>query len=416
MRYLDSGSRDPTHALAAWLRNVLTDDVAALRWQSGFFALDGVGELQATLTRLSRLHRPVHALVGSNDGATLATHVFQLMQAIEVPRPGGHLGVIRYANGFFHPKVYHVCREDGSQAAYVGSANLTGAGVASLHVEAGISIDTRDGDSAGVLTEIAQAIDAWFANARGGFNLITGAESVDSLVALGVLAEVPPPLRPAESGTDDSRDRGRTASRLRALIDIIEFRHSPDMQTGDGFLVLDGEATPLRSDESDAVAVPLQPQHFLDWEIVWKSSALAERDLSIPTAEGTNPTGSMLLKRGAWERSMDFRHYFRDEVFRDLEWHRNETKLHLWLAEGEFEIIVDGVHATMARLSISHNGDVTSATYAQRNGMTSLRWGEAKAFVARRELLGGRLELDREVGAPAGRQPKFRIRVYRKEI
>ena len=55
---------------------------------------------------------------------------------------------------------------DGSEAAYVGSANLTPPGL-SLHVEAGILLDSNDGDPASILREIATAIDAWFTGSRG---------------------------------------------------------------------------------------------------------------------------------------------------------------------------------------------------------------------------------------------------------
>ena len=59
---------------------------------------------------------------------------------------------------YYHPKTCHVRRSDGSQSAYVGSANLTGNG-AVLHVEAGIALDSAEGDPEDVLSDIAAVVD-----------------------------------------------------------------------------------------------------------------------------------------------------------------------------------------------------------------------------------------------------------------
>jgi NgoFVII restriction endonuclease len=160
MRYLDTGSRDATQAVGAWLQNELTPDVIEVRWQSGFFAADGLGVFAPTLRRLASDDRTVKALIGSNDGETPRDHVLQLMKLLGVPRSRAELGVVSYSGGaYFHPKVYHLRRTDGSQGAYVGSANLTASGIASLHIEAGVVLDTRDDDPTEVLDQVATAID-----------------------------------------------------------------------------------------------------------------------------------------------------------------------------------------------------------------------------------------------------------------
>ncbi|MCI0342037.1 MAG: phospholipase D family protein [Planctomycetales bacterium] len=144
MKYLDSGWREPAQALGHWLEVVLQDgDVAEVRWQSGFYAADGLGFLAPTLDRIREEGGRVVALVGSNNGDTLRGDVARLVSLLGIPRPGAHLGVVSFTGAFFHPKTYHLTRRDGSQAAYVGSANLTSAGVGSLHVEAGVLLDTR---------------------------------------------------------------------------------------------------------------------------------------------------------------------------------------------------------------------------------------------------------------------------------
>src|SRR5207244_4404349 len=113
-------------------------------------------------SRLSEDHQTTRALVGSNDQCTIRRDIEYLVSALGIPREEALLGVVSYQQGYYHPKTLHVRRADGSQAGYVGSANLTGSGVASLHVEAGITLDTREADSADVLELMASAVDTWF--------------------------------------------------------------------------------------------------------------------------------------------------------------------------------------------------------------------------------------------------------------
>jgi len=124
------------------------------------------------------------------------------MGLVGIPRSNAALGVMKYSNAFFHPKTYHLRRADGSQAAYVGSANLTPQGLA-LHVEAGILLDTRTGDSDTVLNDIAAAVDAWFTNTPAGFHLVDDRAVIDQLAAEEVLLLTPPP-RPPRSSTGGS--------------------------------------------------------------------------------------------------------------------------------------------------------------------------------------------------------------------
>lgn len=98
-------------------------------------------------------------LVGSNDGQTTAFDLAILLEVLGAPRSNLNIGVVKFRNAYFHPKTFHIKRDDGSATAYSGSANLTQSGVSSLHVEAGIVLDTRSGDDPAVLDEMADAID-----------------------------------------------------------------------------------------------------------------------------------------------------------------------------------------------------------------------------------------------------------------
>ena len=86
----------------------------------------------------------------------MASHIAFLAGALNIPQRHISLGVVSFDTALFHPKVYHFIRENGSQTAYVGSANLTGPGISGMNIEAGIILDSQDGDSPTVLNEITR--------------------------------------------------------------------------------------------------------------------------------------------------------------------------------------------------------------------------------------------------------------------
>lgn len=188
MRYIDSGERDPIHALGSWMQGLEPAEVSELRLQTGFFGIAGIAFLRPVLDLLRQHNRITHCLIGSNDTGTGGEDVRALVDVLGLPRPGARLAVCAFGNAFFHPKVIHVRRHDGSQAAYIGSANLTESGVGGRHVEAGVLFDTADGDPATELEKVAAAVDAWFSSTREGCYPVGGSTDVDQLVAQGILA------------------------------------------------------------------------------------------------------------------------------------------------------------------------------------------------------------------------------------
>ena len=138
MRYIDNGQGDPREeALYAWLREMLTSDVVSIRWQSGYFEAGVLGSLASTLGQLAANDEDAMVLIGSNDCETGVSAVRRLVDLLGLPRSGGKLGIVSYANGAYHPKTIHIRYGDGREVAYVGSANLTSRGINGLNVEAG---------------------------------------------------------------------------------------------------------------------------------------------------------------------------------------------------------------------------------------------------------------------------------------
>lgn len=219
MRYYDSGLRQRENTLAYWLETAISGPVAELRFQTGFFSLDGLGLLLPALTHCKVNNLPTNILLGSNDSSTLKSDVERLIEIMGIPRGGAQLGIVSFKGGYFHPKTYHIRREDGSQAAFVGSANLTASGLA-LHVEAGISLDTNEGDDPKILEEIATAIDRWFIQETDGLTIVSDVSVLNSLVENDVLAlalAVPP--RPLAQGSADIH-QSSVKKRLRPIIEI----------------------------------------------------------------------------------------------------------------------------------------------------------------------------------------------------
>lgn len=245
MKYFDSGERNPEHTLARWLENTLSEGVSELRLQTGFFSLDGIGLLIPALDQCKQNDLPTSILIGSNDAGTLKDDVIGLVDIVGIPRNGAQLGIVSYDGAFFHPKTYYIKRPDGSEAAFVGSANLTTSGLV-LHVEAGVALDTRDGDAPDDLSQIAAAIDGWFSQNRLGMTSISGLATVDALAASGVLA-VTRPVR--TSSRSQGSQGGRTARpRLQNLIAL------PNVPTNVGQTTL--SSVPVATTASATSATP----------------------------------------------------------------------------------------------------------------------------------------------------------------
>lgn len=290
MRYLDTGGRDPGHALANWLAHAVQEQVAEIRLQTGFFSLDGVGLLIPTLEQCRANDRATKVLIGSNDASTLRDDVAGLMEIIGIPRQCAQLGVVNFGGAYFHPKTYHIRRADGSQLAYVGSANLTAAGLA-LHVEAGITLDTNEGDDPRHLSEIAAAIDCWFDEQRAGLTVISSQATLDTLVENGILSLAPPPR--AENQGAGAGNSGRPARpRLQPLVTLPRARAASTQPTtqGSGPVSSAPAATLIPAQPTAAVAanLPSVPRGGFPPYLLFAPNAVG------PTIGGSALTGALL--------------------------------------------------------------------------------------------------------------------------
>ena len=190
LEYLDSSVRLNSNALAYWLSQEIPNDQAHLRIKSGYFTLNGLDGLKASIDHLVQNDLPVTIALGANDKATIQSDVDALYTLIGCPRPNAKLCVVSCVGGLFHPKVVHMTRTDGSALAYVGSANATPAGFNGTNIESGILLDSRKGDPISILDQIAASIDNWFNAPQTGVTNVTGPATTQQLVALGILGTV----------------------------------------------------------------------------------------------------------------------------------------------------------------------------------------------------------------------------------
>lgn len=199
MRYIHNGIGDPReNALFPWLRTVLTPDVVEIGWQSGYFEASVLGVFLPTFRRLADENRDAIVLVGSNDGVTRSSAVNQLVDVLALPRPNALLGIVSYADGLYHPKAIHLRYRSGREVAYVGSANMTSRGIDGSNVEAGVILDTDEGDPVSLISQVSQTGRDWFVSRPSGLFEVGSHDDVSRLEAQGILAKDPPSPRPSD--------------------------------------------------------------------------------------------------------------------------------------------------------------------------------------------------------------------------
>jgi hypothetical protein len=190
-----------------------------LRIKTGYFSLNGLGSLKASIDHLVQNDLPITIALGANEKATIQSDVDGLYNLIGCPRRNAKLCVVSCTGGLFHPKVIHMTRTDGSALAYVGSANVTPAGLNGINIESGILLDTRKGDPASILNDIAASIDGWFNGSQNGITIIGNLLTTQQLVSSGILGLTKPSTGNASAGSNS----GAAAPPRMPLTPLVNF-------------------------------------------------------------------------------------------------------------------------------------------------------------------------------------------------
>ncbi|WP_333618045.1 phospholipase D family protein [Dietzia sp.] len=347
VQYVDSGSRDPNDALGTWLgaELIAPASIKALRVQTGFFGSDALGYFEGALQDLRQSDGHTRFLIGSNDGSTPRAALADLLAVVGAPRAGSKIGIVSYQRGYFHPKVFHIERADGTETAYVGSANLTGAGVASLHVEAGLILDTARRDPQDVLKKIADSIDQWFTTSPAGLYEVAVDTDLDLLIQDQVIDVTPPP-RVSRSAISSGRGMGTRAPRRPSLSTLVttpllKSRHTPQNAAP--------SSTPSGQPPTGQAPVPTGVIEER-WGKKLSSSDADRKNQG--TARGAIPLGQG-LRRGEINAST----YFRDDMFNSLDWHPTVTRTNESIEEAtaSIHVTINGTYHGVTDFRVSHD-------------------------------------------------------------
>jgi hypothetical protein len=239
-----------------------------------------------------------------------------------------------------------------------------------------MELDLTIEDDAKFLADITDAFDSLIDNYPEHVFRIRDSNHADQLFDQGRLADeqvIPPPSTGStiKTGPGDPLRPMKLNLKPKPKSKIKPRVHPSVELPGGGILIPGPPVTPAIS------------------KLIWVSTPLKRRDLNIPTAAGTNPTGSMGWTKGTFE-TVDQRHYFREEVFEALQWNPDPrpNRRHLERASANFELIIKGVNYGNFNLRLSHSTDRTSVGYQQNNFMTQIHWGDAREHVAKSDLLG----------------------------
>jgi hypothetical protein len=303
-------------------------------------------------------------------------------------------------NTIFHPKLYFAANAEQA-SVIIGSANLTFGGLHN-NIEAStlMRLDLSNPAENKFAEEATNAFAEMLNRHPQHVFLIKDEKHADELFESGRLADEK--VIPAPSTTSGVKKGERDDLPPMKLNKVVP----PHMKSSAVKpLTSEKPVQPVHA-EPAPIAEVSQPVAVASKYLVWESKQLTERDLSIPKSEGTHPTGSMGWKKGAFD-DIDQRHYFREDVFADLDWIPDQKRPKWERAQAKFELVIKNLNYGVFDLKLSHNTDTESRTYAQNNFMTQLHWGDAKEHVAKRDLLGRILYLYRKDAHP----PEFMIEI-----
>jgi hypothetical protein len=298
----------------------------------------------------------------------------------------------------FHPKVF-LAKGKMDAAAIIGSANMTFSGLHN-NIEAGaiLALDLANTDDRAFFDSTLKILDELPARFPDHVFEVMSTAAIDRLFDDGRLVDEDVVVAPTVVSSVRKGDRDK----LKAMKLV---RHSAPVRKRRTVKAKSAAAavTPATPVPTPTSASVVQVPEFV---LIWESRKLTERDLNIPSGGNTNPTGSMLWKKGAAE-DIDQRHFFRDQAFAGLNWKKDKTLPHYERAEAIFQIVVKGLNYGSFTLKLSHNTKTNTPTYKQMNSMTSLHWGGAMKIVAKRDLLERIMSLYRKEGNP----PEFMIEI-----
>jgi len=343
-----------------------------------FLTNDGVQQLKDIFHNIPKSSQ---VLVGISNGVTS----YQGLNALLSVFKGFYVVDTGTAGVIFHPKLYFL-RTASMLKAIVGSANLTLGGLNNnIEASAYIELGKDDENFSALVKKVEDTISGIISNNPENIKKITLQSEIDELFSSSLLLDesVQRPYRETIGKPNDTKTNRPKSIKLKTQRIPSSVRK--------GRLPTAAKATP-----SSSLATP---PFNMDYLPVWRSKELTERDLNIPQGSNTHTTGSINLDKGLAPPDMDHRHYFKDEVFDALSWkEKNNTVVE---TTAIFLLEIKGIYKGEFPLNIRHTTSTDTTAYHQRNAMTRLSWGDAKPYIADRNLLGCFLTLSVSTSDPS---------------
>jgi HKD family nuclease len=372
----------PQNHISAFADLMKVDDIQRILVGVAFVNSGGVG-LLADHVRPHAAKTTVYA--GIRNGITSAQAMKALLdlgvdlRAVDTGSP--HL--------VFHPKLYYV-RGKRTARLLVGSANLTTGGLNNnIEASVGLELDLSSPEDSKLAKSFEQQLDDLAVRHPSNVSSVPKKTSLEQLLADQRLADernAPPRIVSRLSGGAGTLN---PIPLIKLLTTKILSRVAKQKSVTKPPPALKVPAP------KEAPVSPLSPLY----ELMWTTTGLTERDLNAPKGKTTNATGSINLDKGAMEKGVPFQTYFHDEVFNHLSWDPADEK-GIKRTQAHFRLVVEGVDCGDFPLMVQYDTRKGTKTQLQGNAMTALRWGPAKPYVARPELVGRTLQLFRAADDP----------------
>lgn len=342
------------------------DNINEVTLATAFLNENGVELISEELLKVAS---HVTAYVGVRNAVTTFQGIMALID----------LGVKVYAVDCGGPmKIYHektyMVKNDFKAMFLTGSGNLTRGGLVT-NIESGtiINCDLSIESDKGFFDSCKEQLQALVDDFSENVYLVEDVSKALLLKENGILLDESKSIPRKVSGISKTDKATFEVPAIKTFVEKVKKEKTVQIKKDEM------EITVPKSEELDSA--------LLRYVEIWKSKELKERDLNVPTGEGTNVTGSMLLKKGQYEINQQT--YFYEEAFKELNWKRGSGKQNKFLyAEAHFDFLIDGVFIEGDKLTLKHDPRTDTATFLQKQPMTHLLWGKTKKLVAKTHLLG----------------------------
>lgn len=286
----------------------------------------------------------------------------------------------------FHPKAF-LGQGKKRALSIVGSANMTYGGlVNNLEASSILELDLMDSSDAIYVNQFIKVFETLRADYPENVVLVESLERVQELFEQGKLVDEEEVKETVNVGANKQGQGISPTMKLKREKVILPSKKRKK-KIKEQCVASEGNENNEQEMQSEVIMLDV-PVNMLE---VWRSKELKERDLNVPSGTGTNPTGSMLLKKGIYP--VDQQTYFRHQVFKDLKWEKKDSKKPYEYTNVGIYFVIEGINYGKYELTLKHDPRIDTVTYKQKQPMTSLSWGAAKKIVANRELLGKEMVL-----------------------